>query len=310
MPLAAPVKILTSCCDKIWLCGHFFKIMTANEIRAGFRLTKGFDNLAASRMSWNYTAFWVKEILGIVLIARLLSLRLHKVYQVFCVFLTYELVGSLLPLAVRFGLINIDYRALWLLLSPLSWVLTLWMVYTLLETVLARLPGILRFSRRLLHYVFAGAVLASLISGKVELGTVPLGDQTSLISWAVLAGVILERVIFTIALIVLLTVIAFVVWFPVEIPKNLVLFCVGLVVYFSGRNAVLLAETFWADSVPRLAAVSTSILAACFVYWACFITPQGEHVMQITRRTPRGEHKRLIQQLETMNAALLRGARQ
>jgi hypothetical protein len=182
-------------------------------------------------------------------------------------------------------------------------------VYALLHAVLARLPGILKFSRRLLNYVSIAAVIASVTSAKIEFASGVLPSYSNFLSWAVAAGIIFERVIFTVALIVLLAIIVFVLWFPVEIPRNLILFCFGLLIYLSCRNAVLLADTFWANKVPWLGAVSTFVLAACCVYWAVCITPEGEHTLRRVRHERPDEHERLVRQLESMNAALLRGVR-
>jgi len=81
------------------------------------------------------------------------------------------------------------------------------------------------------------------------------------------------------------------------------------VVYLSSRNAVLIAETLWGDRISWLAGVSTVILAGCFVYWALCITAEGEYAVRVAIRERPGDHERLLGQLESMNAALLRGVR-
>jgi hypothetical protein len=263
-------------------------------------------------MNWDRIVLCAKDLLGVVLVLRLLQLQLHGVYRVFAVFVLYECLGSSVVL-FQSALTSrgVDYEWEWLVLSAVGWVITLWMVYAVLEAVLERLPGILKFSRRFLNYTFLAAVIVALITAKAELSgnTVPSGK--SALESAVVVGMALERVIATVVLLVLLAIICFVLWFPVKLPRNLVVFSLGLVVYFSCRNVLMLAQEFLAVEAARAAAVASMlVLGGCFAYWGVCLSRAGEAAeLRLGHGWRSGDQQRLMDQLEAMNAALLRGAR-
>jgi hypothetical protein len=93
--------------------------------------------------------------LGAMLVVRLVSLRLERVYRIFSLFLCCELIVSLVEFisSVEPDFLP-DYRIIWLTGRVVIWILTLWTVYALLGAVLAELPGILGLSRKVLNLTF------------------------------------------------------------------------------------------------------------------------------------------------------------
>ena len=120
-------------------------------------------------MNWSHIAQAGNTALAMLLIVRLLILRLHSVYRVFCAFLLFDLLTSLITF-VETVLHNprFDYRLTWIAFEVVSWILSLWMVYALLEAILANLPGILRFSRKLLNVTFLVALFVTILTAKPE----------------------------------------------------------------------------------------------------------------------------------------------
>ncbi len=262
-------------------------------------------------MTWDRIALATSDILGIILIVRLLALKLHHVYRVFCFFIAYELFSSSIAFfEVIVHNSKLDYRITYIALRSIAWVVMLWMVYALLEAILATLPGILKFSRRLLNITFCAAVVIALISAKPDFGAAQMGNGSGIDS-LVQTAFVLERVIATVAVVVLVAMLCFVFWFPVEMPRNLLLFSIGYVAYFAFKTGVLLARSFLPPDVfLYMGTVSMFALAACYAYWAICITPRGElFPVRIGHRWHAPEQERLLQQLESMNTALLRGAR-
>jgi len=263
-------------------------------------------------MTWDWIALGAKDILGLVLAARLLVMRLPGVYRTLSLVVLYESLGSSVLFLMQLGYGRfLDYRLVWAGLSALGWVMTLWIVYALLEAVLEHLPGILHFSRRLLNFTFLAAVILALLTAKPEFSVNAGSAGGEAIGYLVVITVVMERVISTVALLVLLAILAFVVWFPVQMPKNLVVLSLGLVVYFLSRTGLLLARSFFSRGTSQIfSTVSMFVLSACFSYWAIGITREGESgSLRIGHGWRRSEQQRLILQLENMNAALLRGAR-
>ena len=260
-------------------------------------------------MTLDRIASLLNDLLGLVLIARLLALRLHRVYQVFCLFIFVGILGSALLFVNLFDQHSWDYRVLWLATEVPAWITTLWMVYALLGAVLATLPGILRFSRRILNATFGSTIAITLLTAKPEFAAAHLSSATSLLEASVRAGFVLDRVISTLALIILLAILGFVLWFPVQMPRNLVLFSFGFISFFGIRTALLLAHDFLgARSSESLSVVDSSILSACFLYWVTTLTREGEKIpLRIGHRWEKQHQQRLLQQLEAMNASLFSG---
>ena len=264
-------------------------------------------------MSWNRIALGVSDVLGLLFVVRLLSLRLHRVYRVFSVFAGYQLFSfSIASLLVILANPKLDYRIFYIVLELVDWVLMLWMVYELLAAILGHLPGIYRLSRRILNYTFVIAFLIAFLTAKAEYGA-ELGNSFLPLSLdgAVRVSIVTERIISTAALVVLLLILVFVLWFPVQMPKNLVFFSFGVVAYFSCATALYLVRGYlppqWAAEVGTL---SMAVIDLCFIYWAITISREGETVpLRIGHRWRKDEQQRLLAQLEGMNTVLLRGAR-
>src|SRR5579875_999007 len=97
----------------------------------------------------------ISDGLACLLICRLVLLRLHAVYRVFCCFVVFDLISSGVAF-VELAAFNSEpaYRITWTGLRVVAWMLSRWMVDALLDAVLANLPGILKFSRKLLNVTF------------------------------------------------------------------------------------------------------------------------------------------------------------
>jgi hypothetical protein len=244
-------------------------------------------------------------------IIRLLSLHLHRVYLVFCGFLAFELLSGVVA-AINAALGSpIDYRLLWVTLAPPEWILTLWTIYTLLDAVLDKLPGVLSFSKRLLRIVF---LISAVVAFGIALALLKfnvIDASADMLAQAAAVGITLERTIGILALLVLIAILGFVLWFPVQMPRNLILFCSGLVVYFLFRTGSAFGDALLPPN--QAAVISTAsliVLPACYVYWALSITLKGEKtIVAIGHGWSMGAQAQMIRELEDMNAALLRSGR-
>jgi hypothetical protein len=196
-------------------------------------------------------------------------------------------------------------------MKAISWVLWMWMVYALLKAILANLPGILSLSQKVLSYVFPAAVLIAVLTVRPELSASGQAGVLNPVDRAVAIALVLDRVIATVALLVLLAMLIFILWFPVQMPRNLALFSVGFVIYFAAKTIFLLFRDFFAHDLTELISNAISlVLIACFVYWLAFLNSEGEiSSVRMGHSWRAEEQNRLLGQLEAMNAALLRSAR-
>lgn len=263
-------------------------------------------------MSWSLTAQVASDLLAVALVARLLALGLHSVYRVFCYFLIVEVLASsfVIVQTLAGGFSFVDYRVSWMVMRLVIWVFYLWMVYALMGAILSKLPGILRFARRVLNFTFFVAIVAALLTAMPEYKLAGSCVGCTGIERAVTVAFVLERVISMVALLAILAILAFIVAFPVKLPRNLVLFTVGYLAYFGVKIGILLARDLWSASSVALSIISMSVMSACFLYWLLTLTAAGERspfTLGNVWRT--GDHARALHALESMNVALLRAAR-
>jgi len=255
----------------------------------------------------------VSDGLGVILIIRLLVFRLHRVYKVFCAFVAWDLLSSgitYFEAALRSPIL--DYRVTWILVRGVAWVLSLWMVYVLLDAILEKYPSFRRFSRTFLNWTFVVAFVLAGISARTEyLAGSNNPHPMSLLGKLLKISLITERSISTAASLVLVLTLAFLLWFPVQMPRNLAVFSVGFIVYFSAETGLLLggsltnARTF--GMISDLFAVA---LILCYGYWILLIKPSGESVpTTLGHGWNSSEQERLMRELEAMNNVLARSAR-
>jgi len=254
-------------------------------------------------------AQYISDGLALALVIRLLLLRLHSVYRVFCAFLLFDVFSSAVFFVTTY--LHWDYRLAWMLLRPVAWILALWMVYALVNAILANLPGILRLSHKILNVVFVGALALALVTAEPEYSASRLSASAISGNRAMAAVFVMERVIFMAALLILLAMLAFILWFPVQMPRNLAFFSAGFVIFFASTTALFLAHTY-APTVD-VGVISQLVIAfhsACLAYWLMVLNKAGEEKpVRMGHSWGPAEQKRLVGQLESMNAALLRTSR-
>lgn len=266
-------------------------------------------------MNWVPISQYADIFLAAGLVFRLLNLRLHRIYIIFAVFLGYELLQSVVELA-EVALHNpwLDYRVTWMIMRPPAWILSLWMVHSLLAAILRKLPGISRLSNTLFQGVFLGAAGLALLTAVPEY--LNRGNTVQApVDRALVIGLALERATSIAAILVLLGMLIFILWFPVEMPRNLAIFSSGFVVYFAAKTTLLLMlmylPNFYHEHRQFISVSISFVLAACFAYWSVFIDARGElKQVRLGHSWQAGEQRKLIGQLEAMNAALLASRRQ
>jgi hypothetical protein len=252
------------------------------------------------------------DCFSVILIVRFQQQHLKGVYRVLTWYLFFGLLESLLGFeSKRFPSSYLDYRAAWVGLKVVDWVLTLWIVYAVLNEVLRNLPGVLQFSRRLLNATFSIAILGSLWTARAEYtASSGAAGAFSPLARVVAVTFIVTRAISTAELVVILAILCFVLWFPVQIPKNIVALTVGLVVYFAATTVSWLAWSFWSSDFRMVDNIVAFVLAICLAFWAISLNYAGEiQPVRIGHTRQEREQERLLGQLEAINASLLRAAR-
>jgi hypothetical protein len=256
---------------------------------------------------------YLNTIPGAILFARLCFLGLFRAYLAFSCFLFFELFQSIAFILLSTNLsLGLDYRIIWISLRCPALILTLWTVYALLSAVLKSLPGILKLSQRLLAGVFLTSLLVGILTIQPEYQAAAAGKGTDIVKQITILARVAERALTMSAFLALLAILVFfIVWFPVEIPRNLVMFSIGLVVYLGAKTSLLLARTYFPhisrQAYDDLNLTNTLVLAVCFLCWSAVISRAGQKAsVRVGHRWQAQEQMRLIIQLEAMNTTLLR----
>jgi hypothetical protein len=264
---------------------------------------------------WIDAAQYATEALAFVLILRLLSLRdrRERVYLTFALFLGAELLSTVGYFVLRH---RFDYRLLWICSTSILWIFYLSVVYSLAKAVLAELPGILRFSRSLLTIVFPLAVLVALSTARSEYWATGGANFRNQIDRVLVIWYVLDRAISMSALLVLIVILAFILWFPVKMSRNLAILSIGFVVYFGSETGLGLLRSYsgrgvlQASTIALVSICGNLVLVLCFAYWIAFIDSKGQTAqVRIGHSWRPADQTRLIQQLESLDLALLRNSR-
>jgi hypothetical protein len=267
---------------------------------------------------WISAAQYATETLAFVLIVRLFSLRDKRdgVYVVFALFLVFQLLTTAeYFLFSHWPGAKVDYRVIWLVSTAAGWPFSLLLAYSLAQAVLAGLPGVFRFSRILLNLVFPLAILAALLTVRGEYWITGASRYSDPTDRLLMIGSVVDRAISMAALSVLVAILAFILWFPVKMPRNLAIISVGLVVYFGSKTGLALLRTYAVPgtisrSLTELLSTCVSVVVVfCFIYWIIFIDPKGQtSQVRMGHSWRAAEQGKLIQQLESLNLALLRNS--
>lgn len=250
--------------------------------------------------------FWCLSIAGFgLMLCRLYFGGLIGTYRYLAVFAGIQLVQSTVLLGLySFGLKKF-YGYVYLGTSPLVWLTYILVVLELYNVVLQRYEGLATVSRKVLRVVFVLAILASVVT------LIPEAHETVRKYTGLATVSMVERGVVSSLVFFLLMIGAFLLWFPVQLSRNAIVHTGLCCLFFLNTGA----SFFFRDvsGMDSTRAVSTAMLGVgtlCLFLWAALLQFSGEQ-MQVTSRPAfvRRDEERLMQQLNSVNAALLRSSR-
>jgi hypothetical protein len=257
------------------------------------------------QLAWELQkSFWTLNVLASALVVgRLYWAGLHRTYRFFFASLVFALLRSLT--LFPFGTRSLTYYRIWAGTEPILWLCYVLVVFELYSLVLKQYRGIFSLGRM---FFFAAVATSTIISALTVLPTMtgaltthPLLHYYALIE----RGVVTSLAMFLLLLLTLVT------WFPVPLSRNLLIHCSVYSVYFFVYNVINL---FWhmggKDAVYWTNMSKYSVALGCYFCWAFLLSRSGEDRTASLHlgRNPL-EEKRLLGQLEGLNATLLRTAR-
>ncbi len=295
-------------------------------------------------MEFKDILFWANAGLTLVLMVRLVRLNLRGVFRQFLFLLLADLLVLCLTSAMKIEgswvRYHLDYRVVYRLSVALETAITVWIVFALLRSIMLRFPGILKLSRR----VLAATVLVAVCLGLVLVGVQSRLDKTAVakakkeemtkdrdaqrkelenakvaptssakedqLFSSVYQTMTVDQTVSTVLLLSLVAMLLFLLWFPVDVPRNTVIFSAGYLIFFAVKSLSLFFRYFSSEALPSINVSIQLVTAACYLYWLFFLTLGGETApVRLGHRWKPQEQERLLVQLDAINATLLRSAR-
>jgi hypothetical protein len=109
----------------------------------------------------------------------------------------------------------------------------------------------------------------------------------------------------------LLFILYFLTRYPVALSRNIIVHAIVYTIFFLGVSmTILIRNVIGQDFMRELNHVVLVIGSACYVVWIFFLTKAGEkRIVMLRHSWSPVDEQRLIDQLSTINATLLRTAR-
>ena len=232
------------------------------------------------------------------LCVRMWRARLQQTYVYFFAYLLLALLQTLLGVFIPYD--QPAYVYMWLGTEGLIVCFYVLIVLELYTIVLKDLKGLASVSRRYLRITLAAAILISLVLLSFEKNP---PSVTGLF-------LILERTIVGSLLIFVLFITMFLVYYPVPLNRNVIVYSVGYAVYYLTKAAALFLRNIghrWDRPLGDLLIVVSS---SCLVFWTFTLNRSGEAKnVVIGHRWHPEDEERLLSQLKEINASLSRAAR-
>ncbi len=243
-----------------------------------------------------------QQILLVVEIAALaiLCLRmwlagLHRVYAFFFGYLVLEFLQTLIPLFVP--LESRLYRNLYLASQAFIVAFYALVVLELYSKVLRDLPGIAGTARSYIKFTLVLAIMIALL---------PMGLETAN---ATIGGYFLsyERTVMLGLVVFVLGVSAFLVYYPIPLGRNVIVYSMGYAVYFLTAATMAFLNLLGQSWNREVSSIAMGVKMSCIILWIMALSREGENKRVVVgHQWNPGDERRLLAQLDAINASLLR----
>lgn len=264
--------------------------------------------------SLEYVTQVCEVLLALLLMARLTSIRGEPVFVALGLSVAVDLLGSAIWLLSCCSSIQIpyfDYRVFYGFHRILAQLLIFATIYLLLRWILRPYPGLLRWGSYAIKITFIVAVAIGLASSAWESAKSSLlASATTWQSSFMYDAMLGERAASSAAVLWIVGMLLFLLWMPVSIARNAAVLTASLAALSVGITLLFLVQSLVLQRLSRdISAISMLWTGLCFGYCAAYLRPVGQQIKVVMsqRKSPE-EQRRLLQGLERLNAALLRGA--
>lgn len=196
------------------------------------------------------------------------------------------------------------YGWVYLLTEPILWVLYGLVVLELYSLAFKEFRGIATLGKRAVSAAFVAAVVVSLATLAPDISSshpYPYVHLSTIVGRALTGSLSLFLLVMTV----------FIVAFPIPVSRNVIIHSIIYCAYFLSLTLAYFIHNVFGPQVVMAVNVALGLITlGALLSWALLLKPEGETVMVKHRRQwDPEEEARLLQGLDSINAALLRVAR-
>lgn len=247
--------------------------------------------------------FYLNFIAQLVLLYRLLHFKLYRTYLSLFLYWLLQALPSIALMAIPIH--SHRYVYIYWGAQTINVLLAVVVVQDVYRIALLEHPAVASFARRTVLVAIAIAAIVAL-SG-ITLDSAILAGQSP----AVHRFATFERSMNFVILLFLLLISVLLLWFPIRVRRNIVVYISGFVLFSATRSfGLLLANILPPRDTRFVSTVLLGLTLLCLVIWIVGIEPEGELVIAMPGRRRNPETmQRLSHQLDSINAALTRFVR-
>lgn len=259
--------------------------------------------LQLPRIEWFFLA--AITTLTAVLAAKLFWTGLFRTYRAFAAFLVFSVARVLLMGGVKFN--AGQYMSFFMITESVQLFLYVLMTMEFYGLIFRQFPGI----RKVSQYALAGSLVAATVVSFLTLSA-DLGDRARYTLSALDQFMVAERGVVSSMVLLILLMTAFLAYYPVPLPRNLVAHSAIFAVFFLSKSTLILYRNLTGASMDRVYSLAImGVAGACLCTWFALLRRSGEEIAVVVGHMwDRSEEQRLIAQLKGVNSALARLSRE
>ncbi len=254
--------------------------------------------LSVQRLLW-----FVGTLSPLLLVGHLFRLKLAHKYRFFLGYLVFDCIRSVVMWFYSPG--SVAYRNLWRATEPVIWLLYVLVVLELCSLVFKDYRGIQALGRWIVYGSLAFSVLLSTIT------VLPTWMHSAEEPFSPQRYLMVERGIDSAIVVLLLLLLGFLVLFPIQLSRNVMIHSVLFAVFFTTNSMGILIVNL--TSYRLGVSVSTILMGVtdlCLVGWLILMSRAGEEKIMAIRHPVPVDESRLVAQLAEINATLMRAGKQ
>lgn len=240
-------------------------------------------------------------ILSAVLCFRLITLKLARAYKFFFCYLVFNTGRSLVMWPLSWS--SPVYVTIWNWTEPVVWVLYVLVVLELCGLAFKEYRGIQALGR----WTIYGSLGVALFFSTLSLVPTWVGSKSP--AFSTQRFLMVERGIDFCLVLLLLIVLASLVLFPIRLTKNVTLHAILYSAYFTSNSiGIFIVNMTGSRILDIVSCCLMGVQAVCLTSWVALLSREGETKTMVIRPPVAADEERLVEQLASINATLLRAS--